>query len=545
MPPTYYAIFTTVGLARLAEAQAAGDPAVFYELAVGDGNGSPITPSSGMTELVNETARVAVNLVTVSPDEPSTIRIEGLIPAETGGFTIREAGIFNADNELLIVASFPPIYKPEPSDGVTADEYIRILVDYEAVEAVQLSVDPAVVMATREYVDAITDQLDDRVTYLEGVALAYQLGDGSDGAADLDGINTYPWASLVGSTYTVTRAPYLTTLRVRSGIDLDCANFPLYHTGKITNDVGGVIHCDGIDATNQLGAAGRTGGMFLDSGAGGDSGGSSDPGDDGGSLLNSVGGSGGSGGLGDSVHNGGAGGVAGVPDEHLGTPRTLRALLEGYIFGNDSDVATITGLRGGAGGGGGGGGLTGGALGGGGGGAGIVAIIAREIENNGTIRANGGDGKNGSAAGAVGCGCGGGGGGGRVGIVTGSLTGSGTIEAVGGAHGVNNTTGATDGDDGEVIILLTVEKPEGQHVENGKAFFTAADEVTVTFPNSWAYAVAVGLDGYDVDLSAPYVEAFADYGGPILWITNKTLTGFTIKASDVFTGEVAWRTKGN
>jgi hypothetical protein len=44
-----------------------------------------------------------------------------------GGFTIREAGIFNDAGELIAIASYPPIYKPTPGDGVTVEEYIRIL----------------------------------------------------------------------------------------------------------------------------------------------------------------------------------------------------------------------------------------------------------------------------------------------------------------------------------------------------------------------------------------------------------------------------------
>lgn len=151
--PTYYAILTTLGLTRLAEATASGIPLVFAHVAVGDGNGSPITPSVGMTALVHETARVSVNNVEVSPDEPDIVRIEGVIPSATGGFTIREAGLFNFAGELIAVASYPPIYKPTPADGVTVEEYIRILIQYTTVAAIALTVDPSVITATRLYVD--------------------------------------------------------------------------------------------------------------------------------------------------------------------------------------------------------------------------------------------------------------------------------------------------------------------------------------------------------------------------------------------------------
>lgn len=154
--PTYFAIWTTLGLTRLAEATSSGTPVPFAYVAVGDGNGSPITPAAGMTALVHERARVATNNVDISPDDPLTVRVEGLIPSATGGFTIREAGVFNHAGELLAIASYPPIYKPTPADGVTVEEYIRILLQYSDVTAVELTTDPDVITATRLYVDDST-----------------------------------------------------------------------------------------------------------------------------------------------------------------------------------------------------------------------------------------------------------------------------------------------------------------------------------------------------------------------------------------------------
>lgn len=154
--PTYFAIFTNTGVTRLAEAISSGIPVPFAYVAVGDGGGSPITPVATMTALVNERARVATNNVDTSPDDPNTVRVEGLIPSGTGGFTIREAGLFNYAGELLAVASYPPIYKPSPSDGVTVDEYIRILLHVTNVAAVALTTDPDVITATRLYVDDST-----------------------------------------------------------------------------------------------------------------------------------------------------------------------------------------------------------------------------------------------------------------------------------------------------------------------------------------------------------------------------------------------------
>jgi phage-related tail fiber protein len=154
--PTYKTILTTVGLQRLAEAEYAGTPFVFHEFAVGDGDGAAIEPVASMTELVRERYRADVNNVGIHADAPRTIRVEGLIPSEEGGYTIREAGLFNGDGELVAIASVPPTYKATPDEGVTSQQYIRLLIEFATIEPVELTVDPAVVMATREDVEDAT-----------------------------------------------------------------------------------------------------------------------------------------------------------------------------------------------------------------------------------------------------------------------------------------------------------------------------------------------------------------------------------------------------
>jgi phage-related tail fiber protein len=156
MPATYYAILTTLGATRLAEAVANAIPLVFAFGAVGDGGGAPITPAVGMTTLVNERARVAINKIETSPDEPNVLRVEFVLLAATGGFTIREAGLFNLAGEMIAVASYPPTYKPVPADGAIVNEYIRVLIAYTPASAVALTVDPNVITATELYVDDAT-----------------------------------------------------------------------------------------------------------------------------------------------------------------------------------------------------------------------------------------------------------------------------------------------------------------------------------------------------------------------------------------------------
>lgn len=153
---SYYALITTLGATRLAEAQMSGVPLVFTEFTVGDGDGAAITPSAAMTTLVNEVYSGAINDVQIYESAPSTIRIEGHIPSSAGGFTIREVGLHNAAGELIVVASYPETYKANPSEGATVETYVRVLIEYASVEAVALTTDPDVVTASQEYVNKAT-----------------------------------------------------------------------------------------------------------------------------------------------------------------------------------------------------------------------------------------------------------------------------------------------------------------------------------------------------------------------------------------------------
>ena len=77
---------------------------------------------------------------------------QGLAQA-TGGFAIRECGLFDENGNLIYYGSLPTVIKPILPDGTGMDYVLtmRALITNE-VEIV-LKIDPGVVIATREYVD--------------------------------------------------------------------------------------------------------------------------------------------------------------------------------------------------------------------------------------------------------------------------------------------------------------------------------------------------------------------------------------------------------
>ncbi|AZP49582.1 hypothetical protein EJP80_03165 [Rahnella aquatilis] len=153
MAKQYAAIITTKGQTLIAAALQGSTTVLITEMAVGDGNGSTPVPNVGQTKLVNETARIKINSLTVDAANANHVIADGTIPAETGGFWLREVGLFTEDGALLAVSALPPTYKPSASEGATNTQRIIVTLIVSDTSAVNITVDNTTVMASEAYVD--------------------------------------------------------------------------------------------------------------------------------------------------------------------------------------------------------------------------------------------------------------------------------------------------------------------------------------------------------------------------------------------------------
>jgi hypothetical protein len=269
-------------------------------------------------------------------------------------------------------------------------------------------------------------------------------GDGSDNSATLDGIATFTWASLVGSTYTMTRDCYLTSFVVNNGITLTTSGFKIFCQGTGSN--AGTIACNGNNgaAGGVAGAQTSTNTSLAPGGPGG--GGQTTNGTNGftGGGGNIGVGGGGTAGTGSSGTAGIGSGAATGSTNVLRPPQILATGTVGWNGG--------TRQLGGAGGGGGGGGDSVNKGGGGGSGGGCIGIAAWSLVNTGTISAIGG---NGGTPTTGNCGGGGGGGGGLILVYTLAAWTAGTTNVGGGTQGNGIGTG-TDGNNGTIGHVLNV-----------------------------------------------------------------------------------------
>ena len=153
MATKYYAVLTNVGAAKLANATALGAQVEITQMAVGDGNGVLTVPDPAQTSLAHELRRAPLNTLTIDPDHANQIVAEQVIPAEAGGWWIREMGLFDKSGDMVAVANCAETYKPLLQEGSGRVQVIRMILIVNSTEAVTLNIDPTVALATRQYVE--------------------------------------------------------------------------------------------------------------------------------------------------------------------------------------------------------------------------------------------------------------------------------------------------------------------------------------------------------------------------------------------------------
>ncbi|EAT9995609.1 phage tail protein [Salmonella enterica] len=153
MSAKFYTLLTDIGAAKLASATALGIPLKITHMAVGDGGGVLPTPSAQQTALVAERRRAALNMLYIDPQNNSQIIAEQVIPETEGGWWIREVGLFDETGALIAVGNCPESYKPQLTEGSGRTQTVRMVLITSSTDNITLKIDPAVVLATRKYVD--------------------------------------------------------------------------------------------------------------------------------------------------------------------------------------------------------------------------------------------------------------------------------------------------------------------------------------------------------------------------------------------------------
>ncbi|TFY95902.1 hypothetical protein DYL61_00305 [Pseudomonas nabeulensis] len=184
----FMAILTNVGAAKLANANALGIPWNLTQLGVGDANGTDPMPSATQTKLINEQRRAPLNQLRVDPVNAAVIIAEQVIPADVGGWWVREIGLYDSDGDLVAVANCAPSYKSALDQGSGRTQIVRMNFIVSSISNIVLKIDPSIVLATREYVDLSIAEALNKQDFKHSVLVATTANIVLSGLQTVDGV---------------------------------------------------------------------------------------------------------------------------------------------------------------------------------------------------------------------------------------------------------------------------------------------------------------------------------------------------------------------
>lgn len=141
-------LLTTVGAAKYAYNDAHALATSFYQIALGDNNGYEFIPAITDGNCVHEVYRANINSLTVDPVDTTIVIVQLVLPANVGGFTVREARIYDHDGVVMYTAN-PYFIKSLSS----SDQNLLFRIKRSSTSAVTLLVDPSITLASQLYVN--------------------------------------------------------------------------------------------------------------------------------------------------------------------------------------------------------------------------------------------------------------------------------------------------------------------------------------------------------------------------------------------------------
>ena len=140
-------LLTTVGAAKYAYNDAHTLATNFYQIALGDNNGFDFIPSVTDGNCVHEVYRANINSITIDPVDSTIVILQLVLPAGIGGFTVKEARVYDTDGVVMYTAN-PYFIKSIGSSDIN----LLFRVKRSNTSLVTLLVDPSITLASQTYV---------------------------------------------------------------------------------------------------------------------------------------------------------------------------------------------------------------------------------------------------------------------------------------------------------------------------------------------------------------------------------------------------------
>ncbi|MGS5517753.1 phage tail-collar fiber domain-containing protein [Clostridioides difficile] len=157
---SYYTILTNIGKAKIANASLVGEKVDFAKIQLGDGAGSEYNPTEEQTVLKNVVWEGNVGNVKTDEDLANCLILESLIPANAGGFIVREIGYLDTEGNLLAISKYRSAYKPRLEDGAVIDMKVKTIFVVSNVNNIELKIDPTIIFATLKDIQELDTKID-------------------------------------------------------------------------------------------------------------------------------------------------------------------------------------------------------------------------------------------------------------------------------------------------------------------------------------------------------------------------------------------------
>lgn len=149
---SYKIIYTKIGLQLFSQAMTTGIPVELSDFAIGDGGGTNVIPNAEMKTLVRQRYRAAINRIYQDPEFENQFIAELIVPLDVEGFVQRELGIFDKNNNLVMIGNLPEVIKPVAADGVFTDTVYRVPFIVSNISTVELKINPNTAIATQSWI---------------------------------------------------------------------------------------------------------------------------------------------------------------------------------------------------------------------------------------------------------------------------------------------------------------------------------------------------------------------------------------------------------
>jgi|GEM_PF-2231845 len=201
MEGTYATVLTSAGAALVAESILTGKKLQITQAAVGDGGGAACRPNPNQTALAGERWRGGVAAAQQNSANPNVLDVKIVVGEEVGGFTIREAAIFNEAGVMVALCNTPETEKVTASGGASGKFTMVMHLAVADSSAVEVVVRPTLNTVSGEELEAALEAHEGSAGAHAGRLIPAGAKGAAGGVAELDGSGKVPSQQLPAMNY--------------------------------------------------------------------------------------------------------------------------------------------------------------------------------------------------------------------------------------------------------------------------------------------------------------------------------------------------------